>query len=324
LLLAGVCVLGYPWFSNWYATHGDAKIIENYDESVKAMSEAQIKEEFDKAVSYNKRLEGILPVDPFSAMGPLPFDDYKDLLDVGQNGVMGYLMIPKIDARLPVYHGVTDEVLAHGVGHIPTTALPVGGEGTHCVLAGHRGLPGYELFTRLDVMQLGDIFQISVLGETLTYTVDDVSVVLPGNTDFLAPVPGKDYVTLVTCTPLGINSHRLLVRGIRSPNPDPDDAVLKNNSGLSAWQRQTLIAGSITAGVMGCLIFIIFLIRRRKKCEYMDECKDDCAHNEKCKYKNDYKHRKECVYWQKYEQQKHSKAADEQQNLGKDGDGYGS
>jgi sortase A len=231
------------------------------------MSEAQIKEAFDKAVSYNKRLDGITPVDPFSAMGPLPFDDYKDLLDVGQNGIMGYLMIPKIDARLPVYHGVTDEVLAHGIGHIPTTALPVGGDGTHCVLAGHRGLPGYELFTKLDVMQVGDIFQIKVLGETLTYTVDNVSVVLPDQTDFLAPVPEKDYMSLVTCTPLGINSHRLIVRGIRSPNPDPSDAALNGSFGLSAWQKQTLIAGSITAAVMSLLIVIIIIVRRKRRKE---------------------------------------------------------
>jgi sortase A len=265
LLLAGICVLAYPWFASWYAARGDAKIIERYDDAVGALSEARIKDEFDKAVRYNKRLDGALPLDPFSAEGPLPFDDYKDILDVNHDGVMGYLIIPKIDARIPIYHGVTDEVLSRGVGHIPTTAIPVGGKGTHSVLAGHRGMPGYELFTKLDVINSGDIFQISVLGQTLSYSVDDVSVVLPDKTDLLVPVPGEDYVSLVTCTPLGINSHRLIVRGVRCANPDPDDALLKGNSGLSAWQKQTLIAGSITAVGMGCVIFIIIMIRKKRR-----------------------------------------------------------
>ncbi|MDR0817823.1 MAG: class C sortase [Clostridiales Family XIII bacterium] len=267
LLLAGICVLAYPWFSNWYATRGDAKIIKRYDETVSALSEAQIKEEFDKAVRYNKRLDGALPLDPFSAEGPLPFDDYKDILDVNHDGVMGYLMIPKIKANFPVYHGVTDEVLSHGIGHIPTTALPVGGKGTHSVLAGHRGMPGYELFTKLDVLRAGDIFQINILGQTLSYCVDDVSVVLPDKTDFLAPAADKDYVSLVTCTPLGINSHRLIVRGVRCANPDPADTALKGNSGLSVWQKQTLIAGSITAAVMAGAIFIIIAVRRKRRKE---------------------------------------------------------
>jgi sortase A len=267
LLLAGVCVLAYPWFSNWYATRGNAKLIESYDRTVEGMSETQVGTEFDKAARYNRRLDGVLPVDPFSAIGAFPFDDYKDILDVDHNGAMGYLVIPKIGARLPVYHGVTDEVLERGIGHIPTTALPVGGEGTHSVLAGHRGLPGYELFTKLDVMQVGDLFQFNVLGRTLTYTVDDVSVVLPDQTDALIPVPGKDYVTLVTCTPLGINSHRLLVRGIRSANPDPEDAALTTHTDLSVWQRQSLIAGGITAAVMGGVIFLILIVRRRRRKE---------------------------------------------------------
>jgi sortase A len=293
LLLAGIGVLGYPWFSNWYASMGDERIIRDYDNTVNGMSSAEKDDEFLKAASYNMRLDGAAPVDPFSGASPFPFDDYKNILDVDGNGVMAYLLIPKIDARLPVYHGVTDEVLAHGVGHIPTTALPVGGEGTHCVLAGHRGLPGYQLFTNLDKLEIGDIFQITTLDKLLTYTVDDISVVLPEQTDIFTPVAGKDYVTLTTCTPLGINSHRLLVRGIRSENPTTDQPV---NSGLSAWEKQTLIAGGITAAVMGGIIFLIIIVRKRKKeCEYRDKCE----HSDECEYKDDYKHRKECVYWQK-------------------------
>jgi sortase A len=216
------------------------------------------------------RLDGAAPIDPFSGNSMFPFDDYKDILNLDGNGVMAYLRIPKIGANLPVYHGVIPEILEHGIGHIPTTALPVGGEGTHCVLAGHRGLPGYELFTNLDKLEIGDTFSIMALDKLLTYTVDDISVVLPDQTDIFTPVPGKDYVTLSTCTPLGINSHRLLVRGIRSANPLPGDEAQAAQSGLSAWEKQTLIAGSLTAAVMGCVILIIILVKRRKKeaCEY--------------------------------------------------------
>jgi sortase A len=291
LLLGGIGVLGYPWFSNWYATMGDERIIRDYDNTVNEMSAAEKNDEFLKATSYNSRLDGAAPVDPFSGTSPFPFDDYKDILNVNGDGVMAYLTIPKIDAHLPVYHGVTPEVLEHGVGHIPTTALPVGGEGTHCVLAGHRGLPGYQLFTNLDKLVLGDIFQINVLGKVLSYKVDDISVVLPDKTDIFTPVPGKDYVTLCTCTPLGINSHRLLVRGIRCANPEVDQPA---DSGLSAWEKQTLIAAGITAGVMGGIIFFIIIAGKRKKCEY----RDACEHDDECEYKDDYKHRKACEYWQ--------------------------
>ncbi|MDR0875373.1 MAG: class C sortase [Clostridiales Family XIII bacterium] len=270
LLLAGIGILGYPWFSNWYATRGDARIIRDYDRVADGLSEAEKQAEFDKAARYNLRLDGTAPVDPFSGDTAFPFDDYKDILDANGNGVMAYLQIPKIGARLPVYHGVTPEVLEHGVGHIPTTALPVGGEGTFCVLAGHRGLPGYELFTNLDALEIGDTFSITVLDRLLTYTVDDISVVLPDETDIFTPVPGKDYVTLATCTPLGINSHRLLVRGVRSANPEVGAVEAPGSSGLSAWQKQTLIAGSITAGVMLGVIFLIVGVRRRRKEESGD------------------------------------------------------
>jgi sortase A len=265
LLLAGICVLGYPWFSNWYASRGDARIIQNYDNTVGGMSLTEKNDEFDKAANYNSRLDGAAPVDPFAGVTPFPFDDYKQILDVNGSGVMAYLNIPKIDAHLPVYHGVTPEVLERGIGHIPTTALPVGGVGTHSVLAGHRGLPGYQLFTNLDKLEIGDTFSIVVLDKLLTYTVDDISVVLPDETDRFVPTPGKDYVTLATCTPLGINSHRLLVRGIRSPNPSPDDSAAAINSGLSAWEKQTLIAGGITAATMLGVIFLIILVRRRRR-----------------------------------------------------------
>jgi sortase A len=268
LLLTGICVLGYPWFSNWYASKGDERIIRDYDETVGGMSQAEIQDALDKAARYNARLDGATPADPFSGNSLFPFDDYTEILNLEGNGVMAYLRIPKIAANLPVYHGVTPDILEHGIGHIPTTALPVGGEGTHCVLAGHRGLPGYVLFTNLDKLEIGDTFSIMALDKLLTYTVDDIAVVLPDQTNIFTPVPGKDYVTLSTCTPLGINSHRLLVRGIRSANPLPEGEAPTAESGLSDWEKQTLIAGSLTAVVMGCVILIIVLAKRRKKQEH--------------------------------------------------------
>ncbi|MDR0853565.1 MAG: class C sortase [Clostridiales Family XIII bacterium] len=273
LLLAGVCVLGYPWFSNWYASRGYARVIQNYDATVDGMSMSEINDEFDKATRYNLRIGGAAPVDPFSGASPFPFDDYTEILNVNGNGVMAYLMIPKIDAMLPVYHGVTAEVLERGIGHIPTTALPVGGEGTHCVLAGHRGLPAQELFTRLDVLSIGDEFYINVMGRMMAYQVDDISVVLPEETDILKPAAGEDYVTLSTCTPLGVNSHRLLVRGTRIPYV-PGQEQQADRAGLSKSEIELIIGASIA--IIFMVIAIILAAKRRKRKEEEESDDDFC------------------------------------------------
>jgi sortase A len=176
---------------------------------------------------------------------------------------MAVLRIPKIDLELPVYHGVSEAVLEHGVGHLITTAFPVGGAGTHCVLAGHRGLPSQELFTRLDVLAIGDTFYLDVMGRMLAYRVDDISVVLPDETDILKPVPGEDHVTLTTCTPLGVNSHRLLVRGTRIPYEPAQEQQASADRRLSKSEIQLIVGALIAASTMG--IAIIMTAKRRKE-----------------------------------------------------------
>jgi sortase A len=260
LLLAGIAVLGYPSFANWYAQKGNEEIVQNYEDAVAALSEEEIQAELQKAVDYNRRLDGSTPIDPFAEDAPLPFGDYKDILDVNGTGVMGAITIPKIKVELPIFHGVTPKVLEQAVGHIPTTALPVGGSGTHSVLAAHRGLPRRELFTKLDVLEKGDVFQITVLNKKLYYEVDQISVVEPDQTDSFTPVAGEDYVTLATCTPLGVNSHRLLVRGRRCDAPPQSEQPA---AALSVQQYRNLLVGG-AAAVVVIIIWVIAAAAMRR------------------------------------------------------------
>lgn len=217
VLLIAVSVLLYPSVSNYLYELRSANVTKDYDSQAALLSQEEIDEMFLAAVEYNKMLAGeeIEAGDPFSTEKKEPDELYESLLRINASGMMGYIKIPKINLELPIYHGTEESVLQVGVGHFEGTSLPVGGEGTHCVLTGHRGLPSKELFTNIDKLELGDIFYIKVFGETLAYQVDDIKTVLPDETDSLVPVEGEDYVTLVTCTPYGVNTHRLLVRGHR-------------------------------------------------------------------------------------------------------------
>lgn len=218
VLLIAVSVLLYPSVSNYLYELKNTSVTKAYDEQASKLSQEEKDEMFLAAVEYNKMLAGeeIETVeDPFSTVEREPDELYESLLRINASGMMGYIKIPKINLELPIYHGTEESVLQVGVGHFEGTSLPVGGEGTHCVLTGHRGLPSKELFTNIDKLELGDIFYIKVFGETLAYQVDDIKTVLPEETDSLVPVEGEDYVTLVTCTPYAVNTHRLLVRGHR-------------------------------------------------------------------------------------------------------------
>jgi sortase A len=264
LVAAGVAILAYPWFSNWYASKGHQKVIEAYHGQVAAMDEEKIDEEIGFAQAYNSSLNGESITDPFVlGSGTARPDGYENILNPDGNGVMAVLSIPKINLKLPVYHGVDESVLEHGIGHMPTTAFPIGGAGTHSVLAGHRGLPNQELFTRLDVLAIGDEFYINVMGRMMAYRVDDISVVLPEDTDILRPVPGEDYVTLTTCTPIGVNSHRLLVRGTRIPYVPGQEQQVPARAGLSKSEIQLIIGAIITVVAMGTAIFLA--AKRKKK-----------------------------------------------------------
>ena len=217
IFLAGFLLLLYPLISNMVHQRQQSDAVASYDSAVSNRSKEEIQEILNQATEYNNMLfqsNGAIVDNMDTSI--LSDESYNSLLNQA-NGIMGSIEIPKIDVDLPIYHGTEDDILSVGVGHIQGTSLPVGGENTHCVLSGHRGLPGSSLFTRLDEMKEGDLFFLSVMGETLAYKVYDIQVVDPDNTEVLEITAGKDDVSLVTCTPYGLNTHRLVVTGERVP-----------------------------------------------------------------------------------------------------------
>lgn len=213
LVGAGIGCILYPDMVYFLASQKQGQVIEDYQVSTEEMNQQRMDEEYQKAIHYNEKLINPIIGDPFSEDAQDNVMDYAEILNV--DGVMGTLEIPKIKVNLPIYHGTSESVLSRGVGHLKNTALPVGGTGTHAVLTGHRGYAGAKLFTDLDQLVMGDRFYLHVLDKTLTYEVDQILVVTPDQTEALKPVDGQDFVTLLTCTPYQINSHRLLVRGKR-------------------------------------------------------------------------------------------------------------
>lgn len=215
VLIIGLSLLLYPTFSNWWNSRTQSKAVALYTEQIAKISNEEYDEYLEDARLYNEYIA--LRKNPFQ-IAEEQSQLYELLLDVTGSGVMGYIEIPVIDVMLPIYHGTSDDVLNVAVGHLEWSSLPTGGETTHCVLSGHRGLPSAMLFTDLDRVGVGDYFMLNVLDETITYEVDQIRIVEPDETDDLVIQEGKDLCTLVTCTPYGINSHRLLVRGHRVEN----------------------------------------------------------------------------------------------------------
>ena len=226
VLLIALSVLLYPTVSNYLYEKNSARATQGYDDTLEKMSKEEADRMLADARAYNERLAASAGVveDPFSTTAETS-PEYEELLRIEDNGMMGYIRIPKIDVELPIYHGTSEPVLQVGAGHISTTSLPVGGASTHAVLTGHRGLPSKRLFTDLDQIVEGDIFYLKVLNETLAYKVDQILTVLPHETEALQIAEGEDYVTLVTCTPYGVNTHRLLIRGHRIPYVEAVAAV---------------------------------------------------------------------------------------------------
>lgn len=211
--VVSVCIVIYPFFANIYNNKVNEQLLVEYEENISGISNEEIEEEYEKAVAYNNSLTTAMENSFFTDMGE--DEKYESVLNLNGDGIMGSIVIPKIDVSIAIYHYDTDDILKKGVGHVQTTALPIGGEGTHAVLTGHRGLPSSKLFTDLDQLEVGDRFYIRILNSTLAYEVTDIKVVEPTDVESLAVVEGKDLVTLVTCTPYGINTHRLLVTGER-------------------------------------------------------------------------------------------------------------
>ena len=222
LLFVGLALLSYPLFSSWYNARFQEKAIIEYDKTIEAMTDKSREVALEEAREYNDTLTGQGITDPFIPGGGLVLpDNYVSVLDAG-GGIMGYVEIPDINVKLPIFHGTGPEVLKRGVGHMEMTAFPIGGKGNHAVLTSHTGLPSSYLFDDLDKLKKGDCFYIEIFGQTTAYEIDDIQVVEPSNTKPLIPVKNKDYVSLVTCTPYAINTHRLMVRGVRIPFVDKD------------------------------------------------------------------------------------------------------
>lgn len=222
VFLAGLSLLLYPTVSDYWNSFTQSRAIASYAEEVASMDEEQYAELWDAAAKYNASL-----LDRHNAylLSEEQKTEYEELLNLAGNGVMGYVEIPSIGCSLPIYHGTSESVLQIAVGHLEWTSLPVGGLSTHCVISGHRGLPSAKLFTNLDELAEGDIFMLRVLNEILTYEVDKISIVDPDETEKLLIEADKDYCTMVTCTPYGINTHRLLVRGHRIANIEESKVI---------------------------------------------------------------------------------------------------
>lgn len=260
LLLAGVSLLLYPSLSDYWNSMHQTRAIASYAETVSQLDTAQYDEMWKAAQDYNRSLAQRETV---FALTDEQKAAYESLLDVSGLGVMGYIEIPEIDCSLPIYHGTEESVLQIAVGHLEWSSLPVGGEGTHCVLSGHRGLPSAKLFTNLDKLAVGDTFLLRVLDEVLTYEVDQILIVEPEQVDALGIVPGEDYCTLVTCTPYGINTHRLLVRGHRVENT-PEAARMHVTADATQFDP-LLVAPVLAIPVLLLLLMILLVPKRRRK-----------------------------------------------------------
>ncbi len=255
----GLCLLLYPTVSDWWNSSRQSKAIATYTEKVENLDDSEYEKFLQSAREFN---EHIRQKGGLKHLTEEELIKYNDTLDITGTGIMAYIDIPSINVSLPVYHSVSDSVLQIAVGHIEWSSLPVGGEGTHCVLSGHRGLPSANLFTNLDKLSEGDVFMLHILNETITYQVDQILIVSPDNTDSLCIVDGEDLCSLVTCTPYGVNSHRLIVRGHRIDNL-PDATTV--NVGSEANQIDPLLIAPVVAAPMLLALLIYVLIKYRKR-----------------------------------------------------------
>lgn len=263
IFLIGLLVLLYPMFSNLWNEHRSAELIADYREAVSQVSQEDYSKWFEMADEYNETLEGKEVPDAFAFISEEEDEEYLSQLAFRDDGVMGYIEIPKISVSLPIYHTTSEEVLQKGAGHLQGSALPVGGLGTHCVISAHRGLPSAAMFTDLDMLQEGDHFYIHVLGETLAYEVDQILVVNPDEVSALTPEKEGDYVTLLTCTPYGVNTQRLLVRGHRVEEiPKVNTMQLIVNS--FGWKGK-LVASLVALAVAAAIIAGMRKRAKRKK-----------------------------------------------------------
>ena len=254
MLFVGVCGLLYPSVSQYWNSKTQTRAVENYQEILNSLKQEDYEVFFQEADRYNVELSELK--NPLLNYRQL--DGYNEILNINGNGIMGYVSIPKLGVEIPIYHGISAEVLNVACGHLEGTSLPVGGENTHCVLSAHRGLPHAKLFTDLDKLEEGDTFTLTVLNRTLTYQVDQIKVVRPDEIDDVQLIAGKDLCTLLTCTPYGINSHRLLVRGTRIENAAPVLYVTSN-----AYRIDSLVATPVVAAPILLILLIVLMVKYR-------------------------------------------------------------
>ena len=269
-ILAAVLFAAYPAISNYLSDKYQSEVRTDYEAEVREIDDTALRKLRAAAETYN------------AALAPIQFNregiaaatvDYHELLNPSGSGIMGYVEIPKIQVNLPIYHGTSETVLEEGVGHLIGSSLPIGGEGTHSVLTGHSGVAGKKLFSDLNQLQVGEVFYIKVLGETLAYEVTEINTVLPHETELLELVQGEDLCTLVTCTPFGVNSHRLLVRGTRVSYQATEElpqkpVTVQTEPVKSTWMEQYvtgLIIGGAIAGAAILSFIAVFVVRRRRR-----------------------------------------------------------
>lgn len=262
IFLVGLSLLLYPSISNYVNERHQSRAIATYDAAVSKLDEEDYDAYFKAARKYNKKLAE----NPSAFYEPDAIEGYDKILDVTGTGIMGYVAIEKIGVELPIYHGTSEGVLAAGAGHLEGTSFPIGGKSTHSVISAHRGLPSAKLFTNLDKLEEGDIFTITILNRVITYEVDKISIVLPSQTQDLKIEDGKDYCTLMTCTPYGINTHRLLVRGRCIDNSE----LQKIHITAEAFQIRPTIIASIIGIFILLLLLLRVLIHSRRKRRHVD------------------------------------------------------
>ena len=260
IFMTGLGIASYPFISNMVAQRHASQVVKDYETNVEEMDEEKIDAMKEAAKKYNEQLSNVVSVDDENENNEQG-ESYADLLNIGES--LGYITIPKIDVNLPIYNGTSQDVLSKGVGHMEQSSYPLGGESTHCVLTGHRGLPSAKIFTDLDQMKNGDIFLIHVLGKTLAYKVDQIKTVLPEESSELDIIEGEDHVTLVTCTPYGVNTHRLLIRGIRTEYVEPEEKAEETPIQQIAKVDpvKIMIIGLVAMVIM---IIIVYIVIRRK------------------------------------------------------------
>lgn len=272
LFLIGAGIFTYPTISDMWNQYRNAQLISKYSKSVEQLSQSRYDQLWQEAKEYNAHHTVNTIEDAFDENDEYILSHpYDEVLDPNGDGLMGSIEIPKLKINLAIYHGLGSDVLEKGVGHVEGTSLPIGGEGTHAVLAGHRGLPSAKLFTDLDQMEMGDIFLIHVLDKTLAYEVDQIKTVLPEQTEDLALEQGKDYVTLITCTPYGVNTHRLLIRGTRTEYTQQESKATTVQK-LAGIEPEKVMLGGLILFLI--LVFLIYQAVRHKHKKNNKETKE--------------------------------------------------